>query len=128
MILRFYDGKQSLIEIDDNTFKSIQLLLKPKKENTVKIDINKISISQMEEIKKLKELLDINVISNQEFDNAKNEILGVANSSKLLIKNLVINDFAKLLGFFSKDKLAFFKNTNLCVRHNCHYLKLNYHV
>ena len=114
LILRFYDGKQSLIEIDDKTFKSIQILLKPKKENTVKIDIENISISQMEEIKKLKELLDINVISNQEFDNSKNEILGIGNSSKLLIKNLVVNDFAKFLGFFSKDKLNFLKSTKLC--------------
>ncbi|MEG0409127.1 MAG: SHOCT domain-containing protein [Bacilli bacterium] len=61
----------------DNINKLMDTILNWLKENEEELVIEKSSNENFEEIKKLKELLDLGIITKEEFDTKKKELLGI---------------------------------------------------
>jgi len=113
IILRYYDGEVSLLEVNEKIYESIQNNLPYNKNDIIKPDLKDITDIQLEKLKKLKEMFDLNIINKEEFEKNKIEILDIKINTKKIIKNLVINDFGKFFSFFSKDKPKYLLKTKL---------------
>lgn len=86
--IQFKDGKRSLLEINDNIFKTIQRQLFSINGNSSKTTESKNindDFSKADEIKKLKDLLDSGALTQEEFDQQKTKLLGSEQPSSYII-------------------------------------------